>query len=210
MQICGRAQRSSFLVVLLDRGVLVVGVHAGGDPGGDHPGPEPSRGAAFAAAVDPPAEDQADLRSAQVEVVAEHLFEEDPPGHRLVQHLGQRELGLQDRQVVPVPGGPIGRRERVRQDRQPLTKQRVDLIRSQLLADGLQRRRVVHVGERVVHRGEHQAGLGRLPLGPVVAIQAQPSLRPPEVGIGSPLRFAPRRGGKSVGGGRRAWALVWC
>jgi hypothetical protein len=35
--------RSSFLVVLLDRGVLVVDVQARGDAAGDHSGAEPSR-----------------------------------------------------------------------------------------------------------------------------------------------------------------------
>src|SRR3954454_9629291 len=37
------AQRSSFLVVLLDRGVLVVDVQARGDALGDHPSAEPAR-----------------------------------------------------------------------------------------------------------------------------------------------------------------------
>ena len=92
------------------------------------------------AAHQPPVEDQRDLvGSADVEVVADDLFEEDPPGHRLVQHLGQGELGLQDRDVVAVAGGPVGGAERVRQDRQPLAQQRVDLVGSELVADGLQR-----------------------------------------------------------------------
>jgi hypothetical protein len=71
--------------------------------------------------VDSAVEDQADLvGAADVEVVADHLLEEDPAGDRAVQRLGQGELGLQDRQVIPVAGGAVGRTERVRQDRQPL------------------------------------------------------------------------------------------
>ena len=44
-----------------------------------------------------------------------------------VQHLGQGELGLQDRKLIPVAGVPVGVGERVRQDRQPLVQQRLDL-----------------------------------------------------------------------------------
>ena len=55
-----------------------------------------------------------------VEVVVQHLLEEDPPGDGAVEHLGQRELRLQDRQLVAVAGGLVLGRERVGQDRQPL------------------------------------------------------------------------------------------
>jgi hypothetical protein len=37
---------------------------------------------------------------ADIKVVADHLFEEDAAGHRLVEHLGERELGLQDGELV--------------------------------------------------------------------------------------------------------------
>jgi len=43
-------------------------------------------------------EDQPDVvGAADVEVVADDLLEEHPPEHRRVQHLGQREFGLQNR-----------------------------------------------------------------------------------------------------------------
>jgi hypothetical protein len=58
-------------VVLFDLGVLVVDVHARGDPGGDHPGAEPARGDPWAGASQPAVEDEADLVGAPgVEVVA--------------------------------------------------------------------------------------------------------------------------------------------
>ena len=72
-------ERSSFLVVLLDRGVLVVHVQAWGDPAGDHPGAEPARGGAGAGPLQPPREDEADLVGApSVKIVADDLLEEDP------------------------------------------------------------------------------------------------------------------------------------
>ena len=53
-------------------------------------------------------EHQGDLvGAADVEVVADDLLEEHPARHRFVQHLGQREFGLQDRQLVAVAGGAI-------------------------------------------------------------------------------------------------------
>jgi hypothetical protein len=68
-------------MVLLDLGVPVVDVQTRGDPRGDHPGAEPSRGGLLALADDPPVEDQTDLvGAADVEAVPEDLVEEHPPG----------------------------------------------------------------------------------------------------------------------------------
>jgi hypothetical protein len=115
------AQRAAFLVVLFDLGVLVVHVQTWGDSGGEYPGAEPTRGRILSAAADLPVEDQPDrVRPADVEVLPDHLLEEHPPRARLVEHVGQGELGLQDRHVIAVARGPILRGERVRQDRQPL------------------------------------------------------------------------------------------
>ena len=62
-------------------------------------------------ADDPAVEDQLHLvGAAEVEVLADHLLEEQAAVHRPVEHLGERELGLQDRDVVAVAGLPVGRR----------------------------------------------------------------------------------------------------
>jgi hypothetical protein len=124
--------------------------------------------------VDAAAEDQADLvRPAEVEVVADHLLQEDPAGDRLVEHLGKAELGLDDGGVVAVPGGGVVVGERVRQDPQPLGQQRPDVLLAERIADRLQCRHVFDGGEGVVHRGEPDPGLFRLPLRPMVAVDAQ-------------------------------------
>ena len=81
-----------------------------------------------ALADDAPVEDQADLVGAtDVEVVVQDLLEEDPPGHRAVEHLGQRELCLQDRQLVAVAGVLVFWGEWIGQDRKPLAQQRLDV-----------------------------------------------------------------------------------
>jgi hypothetical protein len=78
---------------------------------------------------------------------------------------------LQDRQVVAVSGGPIVSAERVRQDRQPLAQQGVDLLGAEPVADLLQPAWVIDGGEGVVQRGESDPGLRGLPLRPVVAVE---------------------------------------
>jgi hypothetical protein len=66
--------RRLFLVVLLDAGVLVVEVERGGDALGHDAGAHPSRGSAGDAAL----EDQLDfLGTTEIEIFADHLFEED-------------------------------------------------------------------------------------------------------------------------------------
>ena len=60
------------------------------------------------------------------------LLEEDPPGHRAVEHLGQGELGLQDRQLIAVAGGLVFWDEQVGQDRKPLAQQGLDVFGSKL------------------------------------------------------------------------------
>lgn len=91
------SKRLSLLVVLLDAGLFVVDVQRRHHAVGDDAGAEPPRRAAAHLAV----EHQAHLAgAADVEVLADHLLEEDAPGHRLVEHLGERELGLQNGEVV--------------------------------------------------------------------------------------------------------------
>jgi len=84
------------------------------------------------ASADAPVEDQLHVvGSPHVEVLAHHLFEEDPSGQRPVENLGAREFGLQHRDVVADAPLPVTGRKRVRQPNQPLAKQRVDLVRRQ-------------------------------------------------------------------------------
>ena len=116
-----RPERFSFLVVLLDLGVLVVDVQRRDHALGQDPGAESARRGPRSLADDPPGEDEPGLvRAADVQVVADDLLEEDPPGDRLVQHLGQGELRLQHRDLIPVPGRRVLRGERARQQRRPL------------------------------------------------------------------------------------------
>ncbi len=83
---------------LLDARTLVVDVQGGDDALGDHPAPKLARGPV----AHTPVEDQLlDLaRPPEIQVLADHLFQEDPTRHRTVEYLGQRKLRLQDRQRI--------------------------------------------------------------------------------------------------------------
>ena len=162
-------------MVLLDLGFLVLDAYGRGDIVGDDPGAERAWGAALAAGVDAASEDQADpVGSADVEVVADELLQEDPAGDGPVEHLGEGELGLDDGDVVAVAGGGVLVGERVGQLGQPLAQQRLDLVLAETVADRLERGHVIDGGEGVVQRLEPDTGLGRLPFRPFVAVDAQP------------------------------------
>ena len=126
------AQSALLLVILLDPGVLVIDVEGGCDAVGEDAGAPASGGAAG----DPAIKDQLDLIGpAEIEVLADHLFEKQPAVHRAIEHLGQRKLGLKDRNIVAEAGGLIGRGERMGEKAQPLAQQAVDLFGRQAVAD---------------------------------------------------------------------------
>src|SRR5262249_24588744 len=92
------------LVILLDTRLLVVNMQRRHDTVGDDARTETARCAGGDLAV----EDQAHLTwPTDVQILADDLFEKDPPGHRLIEHLGERELRLQDRQVIAIACGAI-------------------------------------------------------------------------------------------------------
>src|SRR3974377_1227994 len=129
------AQSALLLVILLDPGVFVVDVERGCDALGEDAGAHPPRGSAG----DPAIEDQLDLLgTTEIEVLADDLLEEHAAMRRAVEHLGQGKLGLQDRDVVAVPGFSIRLGERVWQAAQPLAQQAVDLFGRQSVPDLLQ------------------------------------------------------------------------
>src|SRR5215471_3567984 len=113
-----------FLVVLLDARVLVIDVQGWGDILGDDPGAK----AGLGMARDPAIEDEFDLLgAAEIEVLADHLLEEQTTVQRSVEDLGGGELRLQDRDIIAVAGLAVGSREGMWQKPQPFAQQRIDL-----------------------------------------------------------------------------------
>src|SRR5436190_3132716 len=98
------SKRLSLLVVLLDAGFFVIDVQRGHDAVGDDAGAEPTR----CAPDDLTVEHQAHLTGpAEIEVLPDHLLEEDASRHRLIEHLGERKLGLQDGERIAIAGDAI-------------------------------------------------------------------------------------------------------
>jgi hypothetical protein len=92
------------LEVLLYAAGLVVAADLRVDPFGDDPGAKRAPGLGG----DPPVEDQRHrLRAANVEVVADELLEERPPGRGPVEHPGVGDLELTKGQLVDVAGTEV-------------------------------------------------------------------------------------------------------
>jgi hypothetical protein len=123
-------------------------------------------------------EDQADpVRPTDIEVVADDLFEEHPAIDWFVEHLGQRELGLQDRELISVAGVPVGVTERVRPSTPTTCPAAPESPPVPNGPDRLQPGRVVHGGEGVGGRvAGNELGQGQ-----------RDDHRPGEAGLGGGL-----------------------
>src|SRR6185295_13718694 len=134
------------------------------------PGAPAPRGAAGDLAI----EDQADLAGpSDVEVLADHLLEEDASGERLVEDLGQGELGLQDGELVAIAGGAVAGWKRMGQAAQPLAQQVLDLAGRKLVAEPLHQPGVGTGLDAVVERLERHAAAGELSLEIFMAVDAE-------------------------------------
>src|SRR3954447_4548527 len=106
------AERASLLVILLDTRVLVIDVEGRNNSIGDYARAEPTGSPLADLAI----KDELHLAgAADVQVLPDHLFKEHPACHRAVQHLGQRKLGLQDRDLIAIASLAVRRGERMRQ-----------------------------------------------------------------------------------------------
>ena len=131
-------ERPLLLEVLLDVGVLVLDVQAGGDPGGDDAGPIAVRGWRGAAG-DPLGEQQADaIGATEVEVLADHRLEEVTALDRLVEDLGATDFELPDAQPMFVAGRPVGGRQGPGQMRAPAVEEALHVGRPEAIADRLE------------------------------------------------------------------------
>jgi hypothetical protein len=120
-------------------------------------------------------EDELDvLGAAEVEVVGHQRFEEGSGVAGGVQHDGAGGLDLPHGQLPPVPGVTVGGRKRQRQPRDPAFEEHPDRARAEPVADRLQGGGIVGGGEPVGQGGEPDPCLGRLPLGPLMAVDGRP------------------------------------
>src|SRR3954470_5999850 len=164
------SKRLSLLVILLDPGLLVIDVQGRHDAVSDDARAEPARRTADHPAV----EHEAHLaRPAKIEVLADHLLEEDAPGHRGIEHLGQGELGLQNGQRIAIARGAVARWKRMRQSLEPLAQQSIDPIRGKSITELLHQPRIGAGLDAIVERLEPHPALGKLALEVLVAVDAE-------------------------------------
>src|SRR5207247_1689909 len=92
-------QSAAFLMVLLNARSFVIDVEGRDHPVGDDSGAKRSRRASGHPAI----EDQLNLLGAsRVQILPYPFFEKYPSANRLVEHLGQRKLDLQDGELIAV------------------------------------------------------------------------------------------------------------
>jgi len=137
----------------------------------DHAGEEASR----RLAADPTPKDDRDVVGpAQRELVADRLLEPGPAGLGAVEDPGVGQFELAEGELVAVAQPAVGRGERRGQPGLPATEEALHVARRQAARDRGQRLGVVGRAEAVVERLEADAGLLRLALGPLVAVEADP------------------------------------
>src|SRR6185295_4580204 len=114
--------------------MLVIKVQRGYHPVGNHAGAKVTGSPLGDAAV----EEQLYLsRIAQVEILVDDRFEERASRQWSIQYLSERELGLQDRDVVTATQFLVLSSKRVGQAGQPLARQLFDPGRRKSIADAL-------------------------------------------------------------------------
>src|SRR5438105_467050 len=95
------AERSTFFVILLDPVTFVIDIEGRNHPLGNDAGAK----ATGRSSGDPAVENELYvLRAAEVEVFADDFFEEDAAAHGAIQHLRERELGLQNGEIIAISG----------------------------------------------------------------------------------------------------------
>ena len=157
-------------MVLLDSAMLVIDVQRRRHPFGQDPSPKPAGGATSHTTL----EDQLDVvGTTDVQVLADHLLEEDPARHRAVEYLSQRELRLKNRHLIAIARLPIPCRERMRELGQPLAEQAFDLLGREAVAESLQPRGISTREDAVVQRLEGDPFPGQLPFDVLMAVETE-------------------------------------
>jgi hypothetical protein len=162
------AESPPFFQVLLDAAVLVGEVHVHFGARREHP---LAVGLADRASELAGEHHRHLLGPTDADVVSHEGLEEAPRPARVVEDEGARHLDLAHRQLPEVARTPVVIGERGRDHRAPPVEEALDVRRPEAVADGLEGDRVLARGEAVRELAEGDAGVTRLALGPLVAVQ---------------------------------------
>jgi hypothetical protein len=109
----------------------------------------------------------------EVEILADDFLEEAAARVRSVKHVRERELRLEDRELIAVAGGAVGRCKGMGQATQPLPEDRVDLGGIEGVRDALHAPAVGTRPDAVVQRFERDLAHGQLAFQPLMALQTE-------------------------------------
>src|SRR5207247_8273832 len=124
------------------------------------------------AARDASIKDQLHLvRTTDVEILAHHFFEETAARERPIEDLGQRELGLEDRELIPIAGGTVRAGEGMGEAPEPLANDGVDLRGIELGGDLLDTGGIVGRADAIVQRLITDPAPRQLPFQPLVSVE---------------------------------------
>jgi hypothetical protein len=159
-------------VILLEVRVLIVDVQGESNALGNNARPASAVGGSLSLHL--AVKDQLHLfGTAQIDILADDFLEEAAPVNAPFPDLSQRELGLQDGQIVAISGAAILGRERVREDAQLFAEEGVDLGGIQAVADPLSSLEIGAGQESVIESFEGDLALGQLALEIFMAIEAE-------------------------------------
>src|SRR5262245_41485050 len=160
----------AFLMLRLYPALLIVYVQRRGDALADDARAE----ATGCVAHDPAVEHQAhSAGAADIQVLADDFLEEQAPCDRLIEDLSERELGLQDRDLVAKACGTVAWRKRMRQAAKPFAQELIDLGGRETITQPL---RQLGVGTRldaVIEGLERHTALGQLALEVFVTVDGE-------------------------------------
>ena len=109
----------------------------------------------------------------EVEILSQHLLEEDPAMHGPIHDLREGKLHLTHRRFVTVASGLLARREGTRKTVLPLAQESLDASGCQTISQALHPPRVVAAQDTVGQFLIADALFGELPFEILMAVEAQ-------------------------------------
>ena len=153
--------------------MLVFDVQARFHPVGDDARPVAVAGRRRAAG-DPPWKEQANaIRSAEIQVLANHGFEKVAALHRAIEDLRQTHFELTNRHAMIVAGGAVRRGHRPGEAMRPAVEEGLDVGGAQGIAGGLQRRTIRTRQKPVIETLEGDVITTKTLLDPLVPVETQ-------------------------------------
>ena len=161
------------LEILLDVGRLVFDVKTGLHSVGNHPRAI-AEGRRRRGMCETERKQEADpIRTSEIQILADHCFEEVAAVHGAVKHVGETEFDLPDREVMVIAGRSVSQRQRPWQAVRPAVEEGLDVSGPEGITRRLQRRRVDTREKAIVQAFEADTVAPEALLHPFMAIETE-------------------------------------